>query len=403
MDLFHKPIIAKQELCLQAGSQAGAWEPENPCPLPLAPGLYIHVPFCLRKCRYCDFFSTTDLSLVSDWLLALEGEMQFYKGRFGTFDTIYLGGGTPTLLDGEQLTVLVECLRWHFQFAPETEVTLEANPDDITAKKLRIYRDLGVNRLSLGVQSFDEAELRFLGRRHTARQTEAAIALIRAAGFANLGLDLIYGLPGQTEAAWLQTLKNAVGFRPEHLSCYQLTLAPGTPLGEKQARGEIKPLGEEGEASLFLATSRFLEEQGYLHYEIANFARGEVYCSRHNRKYWRHAPYLGLGPAAHSFDGRGRWWNCRSLAEYRGRLARGEAPVGGSENLTDAQLRLEALSLGFRTREGVALEVVSQFPGWERTLAELESSELIKVQGQRVIPTRQGFLIADRLPLCFED
>jgi oxygen-independent coproporphyrinogen-3 oxidase len=370
---------------------------------PKLSGLYIHFPFCLRKCRYCDFFSITSLVLIPAWLEALGREVLFYKDRFGHFDTLYLGGGTPSLLEGQQLAALLESLRRNFRFSADTEITLEANPDDITAEKLQIYRDLDVNRLSLGAQSFDEAELRFLGRRHTARQAEAAIEMIRAAGFANLGLDLIYGLPGQTEGTWFRTLKKAVSFRPEHLSCYQLTLEPGTPLGEKQARGEIKPLGEEAEVALFLATSQFLEERGYRHYEISNFARGEAYCSRHNRKYWRHAPYLGLGPAAHSFDGRGRWWNCRSLAEYCRRLAEGQAPVAGRETLTGEQLRLEALSLGLRTREGVDLAVVRQSAGWERVLAELQSAGLVAVAGNRVLPTRQGFLIADRLPLCFED
>jgi oxygen-independent coproporphyrinogen-3 oxidase len=391
-----------------------------------SPGLYIHIPFCQSKCPYCDFYSLTTPELIAAYLSALDNEAQIYSAQmpanggtgvspvpaqakacgyldtpFLEFYSLYLGGGTPSLLNGAQLSALVASLRRHFDFALDTEVTLEANPDDVTSEKLACYRDLGVNRLSLGVQSFDEAELRFLGRRHTARQTEAAIELIRAAGFDNLGLDLIYGLPGQTEAAWLQTLKKAVGFRPEHLSCYQLTLEPETPLGEKQARGEIKPLGEEAQAALFLATSLFLEEQGYRHYEISNFARGETYFSRHNRKYWQHAPYLGLGPAAHSFDGRMRWWNCRSVAEYCRQLAEGQAPVGGSEMLTDEQLRLEALSLGFRTREGVGLELVRQYSRWEQVLAELQRAKLVKIQDQRLIPTRQGFLVADRLPLFF--
>ena len=175
-----------------------------------APGLYVHVPFCQTKCPYCDFYSITSPDLISAYLQALEVEASLYKDSFASFDTLYLGGGTPSLLAAGQLTALVKSLRRHFEFAPDTEFTLEANPDDITAEKLRLWRELGINRLSLGVQSFDEAELVFLQRRHTARQTKAAIEKIRAAGFENLGLDLMYGLPGQSLGTWLQTLETAL-------------------------------------------------------------------------------------------------------------------------------------------------------------------------------------------------
>ena len=199
-------------------------------PLTTSPGLYVHIPFCKTKCPYCDFYSITDASLVLSYLVALDAEARLYRDRFPAFDSLFLGGGTPSLLDEAQLDALVASLRRHFTFAPDTEFTLEANPDDITADKLTLFRDLGINRLSLGVQSFDEAELRFLGRRHTARQTAAAIELIRAAGFTNLGLDLMYGLPGQSLDAWINTLETALSFNPEHLSCYQLTIeADGTP------------------------------------------------------------------------------------------------------------------------------------------------------------------------------
>ena len=207
-------------------------------------------------------------------------------------------------------------MRRHFVFAPDSEITLEANPDDITADKLALFRDLGINRLSLGVQSFDEAELRFLGRRHTARQTAAAIDLIRAAGFTNLGLDLMYGLPGQSPDAWLKTLETALSFAPEHLSCYQLTIEAGetpalrTPMARRVARGEISLPDEETQREFFLLTANFLTARGYLHYEVANFAgRTKVknlcyLCCRHNLKYWTRTPYLGLGAAAHKFKGR---------------------------------------------------------------------------------------------------
>ena len=253
----------------------------------------------------------------------------------------------------------------------------------------------------------------FLKRRHTARQTLRALELIRAAGFDNLGLDLMYGLPGQTLDAWLKTLETALSFAPEHLSCYQLTIAAGetpalpTPFARLAARGELILPDEETQRDFFLLTRQFLEERGYLHYEVSNFARMEEpqagglchYCCRHNRKYWSHTPYLGLGPAAHSFrDGR-RWWNFSSVGQYCAALNTGGAPVAGSETLTPEQLRLEALCLGFRTREGVALEVIRQFPGWKAVLAELQESGLVQLTAGRVAATPEGLVVADRLPL----
>ena len=402
-------------------------------PLPPIPGLYVHVPFCQTKCPYCDFYSITSPELISAYLSALEKEAQIYRTRMqsngGTgvspvraqakacgyhhttppFDSLYLGGGTPSLLNAEQLAALVANLRRHFAFAPDTEFTLEANPDDVTSEKLKLWRDLGINRLSLGVQSFDEAELVFLQRRHTARQTRRALELIRAAGFENLGLDLMYGLPGQSPDTWLQTLETALSFRPEHLSCYQLTIAAGetpsppTPFARRLARGELTLPDEEVQREFFLLTRQFLADRGYLQYEISNFARGEEYLSRHNRKYWNHTPYLGLGPAAHSYQAGRRWWNFSSVAQYIAALNADEAPVAGSEDLTPEQLRLEALCLGFRTREGVALEVIQGHPRWRLVLSELTQAGLVRQADGRVAATAQGLVVADRLPLRFAD
>ena len=374
------------------------------------PGLYIHIPFCQTKCPYCDFYSVTDPSLIPSFLAALDQEARIYREQFPAFDSLFLGGGTPSLLEAAQLGALVASLRRHFVFAPGSEITLEANPDDLTADKLALFRDLGINRLSLGVQSFDEAELRFLGRRHTASQTAAALSLIRAAGFTNLGLDLMYGLPGQTLDAWLKTLEKALSFAPEHLSCYQLTLAPETPLGRRLAAGQLTPLDEETQREFFLLTANCLTAQGYLHYEVANFARqgpqaGSLchYCCRHNVKYWTRTPYLGLGPAAHSFLAGRRWWNFPSVEKYCLSLNAGEAPVAGEESLTPEQIRLETLYLGFRTREGVSLATIREQPGADAMVAALTQAGLVRVDRDRVIATAQGLVVADRLPLGFAD
>ena len=241
----------------------------------------------------------------------------------------------------------------HLVLTADAEITLEANPDDVTPEKLRLWKELGVNRLSLGVQSLNDAELRFLGRRHNAAQAREALKLAREAGFDNLGVDLMYALPGQTEAGWLATLEGGPGLAPEHLSCYQLTIEENTPLGKKQARGEIEPVGEEQQRAFFCSPPHTWRIRGYRQYEISNFARGVHYISRHNSKYWQQVPYLGLGPAAHSFDGRMRRWNVSSVAEYCRLLGEGRAPLAGQEELlAETQRRLETLCLGLRTRQG---------------------------------------------------
>jgi oxygen-independent coproporphyrinogen-3 oxidase len=327
--------------------------------------------------------------------------MAIYRDFAPRFDTFYLGGGTPSLLTAAQLTVLWEGLHENFVFAPETEITLEANPDDLTPEALKSYQELGINRLSLGVQSFDERELAFLGRRHDASQALQALAWVREAGLANLGLDLIYGLPGQTLSEWQRTLKTALSFRPEHLSCYQLTVEEGTPLARWQAAGGFQSASEETEREFFLFTSTFLEDQGYLHYEISNFARGPANKSRHNCKYWNHTPYLGLGPAAHSYREERRWWNHRSLKEYCQSLSAGQAPVAGWEVITPEQKRLEALYLGVRTRDGVNLDLLQDGRRQEAVIREAVRAGLAEVREDRLIPTREGFVVADRLALWF--
>ncbi len=369
---------------------------------PPAPGLYVHVPFCRGKCPYCDFYSVTGLSLLPAWRQAVEQEISLYRGTFPAFDSLYFGGGTPSLLSVPELAALMAAIHRHFSLDPAAEITLEVNPDDAALEKLREYRRLGVNRLSLGVQSFRDRDLRFLGRRHTASRAAAALTWAREAGFDRLSLDLMYGLPGRTLADWERNLAAALAFRPEHLSCYRLTVEPGTALARRRRKGRDL-ISDEAAREFFLFTSACLEEAGYLHYEVSNFARGEENRSRHNLKYWQRRPYLGLGPGAHSFDGRRRWWNHRSLAAYLKALDQGKLPIAGEEALTPEQERLEHLLLGFRMKDGVALESLAGAARWQENLAALTARGWLKVEGGRARPTVQGFLVADRLPLWFAD
>lgn len=365
------------------------------------PGLYIHVPFCRSKCLYCDFYSVASRAAVPEWLHAVQSEILSYKDRFSCFDSLFLGGGTPAILSEQQLGKLFECLRKHFTFSPGSEITMEANPDGLTRDKLKTVRELGINRISLGVQSLDDTDLKYLGRSHSSRQALDAVDTIRSCGFENISADLIYGLETQTLRGWKRTVDRILEFKPEHLSCYQLTLEKGTPLWKMKEAGKIHPIGEKLQSAFFIWTSRYLERNGYIHYEVSNFARGRKFMCRHNRKYWSHVPYLGLGPSAHSFHSGSRWWNVRSIGKYCKLLEEGKPPVEGSEVLTPEQLELETLDLGLRTSDGVDMHALGSGLKVEEALGKLQKMGLVKVKDGRIQPTRKGLLVADSLPLMF--
>jgi oxygen-independent coproporphyrinogen-3 oxidase len=297
----------------------------------------------------------------------------------------------------------MDALHNNFTFHSDTEITVEANPDDITAGKLDALRATGVNRLSIGVQSFNEKELRFLKRRHTGHNAKKAVKLAKTCGFTNIGIDLMYGFEGQTRESWLDTMQTAVGLEPVHLSCYQFNLEETTPYGKLKAEGKLRSITEEEGRELFLLTSSFLKLNGFIHYEVSNYGKGKKYFSRHNRKYWQHIPYLGLGPAAHSFRDNIRWWNCRSVEKYCLALSQGRKPVDGSENLTDEQLKLERLYLGFRTQSGVCVDDIGNSLLINQTLSRLKRSGVVKIRNNMIMPTLKGYLIADSLPLMFTD
>ena len=368
-------------------------------------GLYVHFPFCRRKCVHCDFYSITALGLIPAYLEAVRREMRLYAATPGLIDTIYVGGGTPSLLNAEQAQTLLKDVNAAFTVTTDVEVTFEVNPEGLTADYLKKIRAAGVNRLSIGVQSFDEAALEFLGRRHRAQDGMNAIALAREAGFANIGVDLIYGLPCQGMETWLETLERALETRPEHLSLYELTYEPGAPLGKRLSRGEIQRLDEETQRSFFWETARLARSAGYSHYEISNFAR-EQKISRHNSKYWDHTPYLGLGAAAHSFDGARRWWNHASARRYISDLSHGCAPVSDSEQI-DAEARmLETLYFGFRTAKGLDLNGLGRY-GHARVSESHTLAASLRDQGWVTFtdgimsPTLEGMLLADSLPLLW--
>ena len=362
-------------------------------------GLYIHIPFCKSKCPYCDFFSVVAPDRRSAFLEDIKREAQLYAQSQGPFDSLYIGGGTPSALTPSQLAELLTALETSLSFeensARETEVTVELNPADVNSNLLISLRQAGVNRLSLGVQSFDDAELRLLGSRHDRATALQAIDKIQKAAFATLGMDLIYGLPGASVDKWRRNLELALSLSPEHLSCYALTIAAETPFGKLKAQGRLELPDEKLSAALFEETCRVLDKAGFEHYEVSNFARSNEFCSRHNQKYWRRVPYLGLGPAAHSFDGQNRWFNHRNLDDYRQACQSGLRPVESFEEIDKEKARLESIALGMRTSNGVALELILSRPDAAEQVDHLLNQGLVFVGNKRLCPSQTGFLFAD--------
>jgi oxygen-independent coproporphyrinogen-3 oxidase len=366
----------------------------------------VHVPFCSSVCPYCDFAVTTgDAAKQRSYVDALLAEIAGWQMPDGKLDTLYLGGGTPSALRPDQLAILVEALQRRFPFSEDAWITLEANPEDVDRESAASWRSLGVRTLSLGVQALDDDALRFLGRRH--RRAGALLAIEHAleAGFAVVSMDLIYALPGQQVEPWREELREAVGLGIAHLSCYELTVHDGTPYARLFARRPELAPSSDRRGDLFLATHRELADAGWDGYEVSSFARTGCARSRHNQKYWRHVPYLGLGPSAHSFDGRARWWNERHLPEWSAAIDETGQAIAGREELGADELRLEALMLGLRTREGVDLDALRRRCGvdllGERAddIAALEVAGLLSVAGRRLVPTLEGLAVADTLAL----
>ena len=312
-------------------------------------GIYYHIPFCRRVCSYCDFYRTVQTARLPEVVDAMCREVaaraDFLHGE--PIRTRYFGGGTPSLCTHGQLERLLAATSEHFDCSAVEETTLEANPDDLTADYLRGLRRLGIDRLSIGIQSFDDDCLRLLNRRHTAAEAEAAVMRAREAGFENLTVDLIFGVPGFGEASLERSIERLLRLDVPHVSAYLLTVEPRTRFGVLAARGELKEVSEARCETEYALIDRRLSEAGYEHYEVSNYAR-RGFRARHNSRYWDGTPYLGVGPAAHSYDGLSRQWNAASVERYL------QGEPRGSETLTDEERRLEYLLTRLRTADGFA-------------------------------------------------
>ncbi len=321
--------------------------------------VYVHVPFCARRCSYCDFAIAVRREVPwRDFVDGVARELDLRLGPPGhppaPIDTLYFGGGTPSHLGPDGVTALLDTLRTRFDLGAAREVTLEANPEDVTPAAARAWRDAGIDRVSLGAQSFDARVLRWMHRLHDADTIERAIDTIRDTGFASWSFDLIFAVPAALDRDWHADLDRALAAEPPHLSLYGLTVEHGTPLGRWVDRGEATPADEERWADEFLRADTEAVARGYDHYEVSNFARPGHHAV-HNRAYWRGVPYLGLGPSAHGFDGADRRWNVAAYAAWLAAVRDGRDPRAGDERLDDAARSTEAVYLGLRTTDGLPL------------------------------------------------
>jgi oxygen-independent coproporphyrinogen-3 oxidase len=359
--------------------------------------LYLHVPFCARRCSYCDFAIAVRSRVPSArYVDMIIREWDRWRTRapwsaMPVLSTLYLGGGTPSSLDPVELARLLSRLTADKPLAPEAEVTLEANPDDITADRARAWRAAGVNRVSLGVQSFNAEVLTWMHRTHTADQVPEAVRALREAGIGSISLDLIYALPPGLQRDWSEDIHRALALDPDHLSLYGLTVEPHTPLGRWVDRGEVQTTPDERYAAEFLEAHDRLTSAGYQHYEVSNYGKpGRI--ARHNSAYWRRVPYLGLGPSAHSANGNSRWWNLREWAEWDTAVGEGEDSVAGQEELATDSVRVEELYLGLRTSNGLARAVLNP-----EMLESWRNEGWAEETGDRVRLTAEGWLRLDAL------
>jgi oxygen-independent coproporphyrinogen-3 oxidase len=367
--------------------------------------IYVHIPFCARICPYCAFYKDLlDRSQTSRFCEALLRELELNESRRRTEDrrsllrpsTIYFGGGTPTALNIAQLELLLRGFHERLELLHLVEWTIEANPGSVSARKAALLKKLGVNRISLGVQSWDDELLKLLGREHNAQQAEESFRILRDAGFTNVNVDLMFGLPGQTVDQWRATLEKTIALEPEHVSTYCLTYEKDTEFFLRHARGEFRQ-DSDADAEFFEITMAMLEEAGYEHYEISNYAR-PGFASVHNRAYWLGNDYLGIGPSAVSTVGMQRWQNVCDYRSYIDRVLAEQSPRASSEDLTHEMKQMERIALSLRTREGVS---ASQLEHFGKQTNEFIALGLLRESNGNFTLTKKGKALADSIAEAF--
>ncbi len=364
-------------------------------------GIYIHIPFCRQKCYYCDFYKTVNTSLTSRFIKALKTETVQRKNYLGNelLETIYFGGGTPSVLTPIELKEILDSLSGEFEISTDAEITFEANPDDLTVEYLKEILDFGINRLSIGIQSFDDKLLKAMNRRHNAGQAFKVIEDALTAGFKNISADLIYGLPGLTTQKWKESLSAIYNLPVQHLSAYHLTYHKGTPFYTWLKKGTLKSLDEAESIRQFEILLDTTEENGFEQYEISNFAKNNLY-SKHNSSYWKNIKYLGLGPSAHSYNGDSRSWNIAHTEGYIKAIENSHT-FSEQEILTENDKLNEYILTGIRTKWGISLKEIEDEFGTERMesihklIKKFSKLNLIREENGIITLTRKGIFVSD--------
>ena len=377
--------------------------------------LYIHIPFCVRKCSYCDFYSVkAEDSKVTHFVNMLTKEIGLYAENSGIgdfiFKTLYLGGGTPSILTSRQIASLFDVIRDSFRLSANAEISIEVNPETVDVNMLTDYRETGINRVSIGVQSFFDDDLKVLKRIHSATTAAECVELAHQAGFENISLDLMYAIPGQTLETWLRNIEMAVALSPHHISFYGLTIEDGTLLQKQLRQGRYGIVAEEVEREMYLQGVNKLEQANFRRYEVSNSALPGYECM-HNAMYWDGSPYLGLGPSAHSFWNDQRQWNTRSLDTYCTVLQKNELPVRDREILSVEQQMMESIMLGLRRESGIDMDAFqSRFDidfreHYQNTIELLMAQEVpvIHIHGNQLKLTPPGFVLYDEILYKFVD
>ena len=369
--------------------------------------LYLHIPYCEHKCIYCDFYSIENMGSIDQFLAAIENEIILRSETLPddeTIETIFFGGGTPSLLSAKQLEKIFNQLHKRYKIDADAEVTCESNPGTVELNKLNEFRSVGFNRISFGIQSFHDDDLKFLTRIHSALEAEIAVERAYKAGFDNVSCDLIFALPNQTPERWKENLRRAIALQPKHISAYALIVEEQTPLATMVKNKLVSPLSDEEDAELYMITIDTLNTNGYQQYEVSNFAQ-PGYVSRHNFNYWNHNNYIGFGPSAHSFckdsstSGK-RWWNVRSIQSYCDMLEKDQFPIVGSESIDHHKFLTEEIFLGLRST-GIDLKKLYLLYGEDifsvkmQLLNEMEQEGLITRQNNIISLTSRGYAVCD--------
>jgi len=350
-------------------------------------GIYLHIPFCKRKCHYCDFYSTTNIELADNLINAIKSEIKIRYSYLSNekIESIYFGGGSPSMLSISQVEILINEIKKYFVVDSNSEITFECNPDDLSFTYLKCLKELGINRISIGIQSFNDEVLEFLNRRHNSKGGIDAICWAKDAGFDNISIDLMFGIPGMSNEVYKESLMKAINFKTKHISAYHLNIEPNTLLYKKLAKGLIKNIDEEISLNQFELTIDKLKENGYKHYEISNYALNG-YESKHNWLYWSNGKYIGIGPSAHSYNGESRQWNINNTSKYINSISN-NANFFDIEVLTDSNKFNEYILTSLRTSKGLSVEYV------HNNFDECVYNHFIKILYKFI---NEGYIVSDK-------